>query len=131
MGGYGALKWALHHPERFAAAASLSGALDLVALAALPDRRDELRGRVFGGAPGPDDDLFDLLRRADPAALPSLYLACGTEDHLVEGNRRFVDALHERGVDHESVFRPGGHEWDFWDAEIEKVISWLPLGNDH
>src|SRR6476659_555810 len=29
MGGYGALKWALHRPERFAAVASLSGALDL------------------------------------------------------------------------------------------------------
>jgi putative tributyrin esterase len=29
MGGYGALKMALTHPDRFAAAASLSGALDL------------------------------------------------------------------------------------------------------
>ena len=29
MGGYGALKLALTHPERYAAAASLSGALDL------------------------------------------------------------------------------------------------------
>ena len=31
MGGYGALKLALTHPDRFAAAASLSGALDMVA----------------------------------------------------------------------------------------------------
>src|ERR1700749_4355240 len=29
MGGYGALKWSLAHPGRFAAAASLSGAVDL------------------------------------------------------------------------------------------------------
>ena len=29
MGGYGALKWALRQPERFAAAASLSGAVDV------------------------------------------------------------------------------------------------------
>ncbi|MFD0818010.1 alpha/beta hydrolase, partial [Micromonospora zhanjiangensis] len=29
MGGYGALRWALRAPHRFAAAASLSGALDL------------------------------------------------------------------------------------------------------
>ncbi len=52
MGGYGAFKWALRQPERFAAAASLSGALDVVALAALPER-DELPRRVFGGVPGP------------------------------------------------------------------------------
>ena len=29
MGGYGAFKLALNHPDRFAAAASLSGALDI------------------------------------------------------------------------------------------------------
>src|SRR5262247_490501 len=33
MGGYGAFKLALTYPERYAAAASLSGALDVVALA--------------------------------------------------------------------------------------------------
>ena len=30
MGGYGAFKLAMRHPERYAAAASLSGALDMV-----------------------------------------------------------------------------------------------------
>jgi putative tributyrin esterase len=34
MGGYGAFKWALRHPERFAAAASLSGVLDIANLRA-------------------------------------------------------------------------------------------------
>ncbi len=33
MGGYGAFKLALTYPERYAAAASLSGALDVVRLA--------------------------------------------------------------------------------------------------
>src|SRR4051794_33924272 len=46
MGGYGALKLALTHPDRYAAAASLSGALDLAAFAERPDR-EELMGRVF------------------------------------------------------------------------------------
>jgi S-formylglutathione hydrolase FrmB len=21
-----------------------------------------------------------------------------------------------------------GHDWDFWDSQIKKVIGWLPLG---
>ena len=46
MGGYGALKLALTHPDRYAAAACLSGALDLVAFSKRPDR-DEVMGRVF------------------------------------------------------------------------------------
>ena len=126
MGGYGALKWALHQPERFAAAASLSGALDVVALAGLAERR-ELPDRVFGGTPGPHDDLFTLLAGADPEALPSLYVACGTEDQLFAGNTRFVDAAYECGLDVEVDFRPGEHEWGFWDTEIQSVLRWLPL----
>jgi S-formylglutathione hydrolase FrmB len=23
--------------------------------------------------------------------------------------------------------QPGGHEWDLWDAQIKKIIDWLPL----
>jgi S-formylglutathione hydrolase FrmB len=126
MGGYGALKWALRQPERFAAAASMSGALDVVALATLPER-NELPRRIYGGAPGPEEDLFALLADADPDALPSLYVACGTEDHLFAGNTRFVDAAYEKGLDVEVDFRPGEHEWGFWDTEIQKVLAWLPL----
>src|SRR5215204_1145839 len=44
MGGYGAVKWALRQPERFAAAASLSGALD--ASQRLPGGARPLDGRL-------------------------------------------------------------------------------------
>jgi putative tributyrin esterase len=124
MGGYGALKWALHQPERFAAAASLSGALDVRAL--LPERR-ELFDRVYDGRLGDDDDLFTLLGRHDAADLPRLYVGCGTEDHLVDGSRRFVDAAHAAGVDVRTDWRPGEHEWGVWDAMVQDVLAWLPL----
>jgi putative tributyrin esterase len=120
MGGYGALKWALQQPHRFAAAASLSGALDVVGLARDPERGAELVDRVFGGEPGPDDDLFDLLRRSDPATVPDLYVSCGTEDHLYESNVRFADALRACGLAPRVEFRPGEHEWGFWDTEIRR-----------
>ena len=49
--------------------------------------------RVFGDGPidGTDDDVMHLLRTADPAALPSLYVACGTDDFLRPANEWFVD----------------------------------------
>jgi putative tributyrin esterase len=124
MGGYGALKWALHQPERFAAAASLSGALDVVDLS---PRRSELFERVFGGPPGPDDDLFALLAGAEIDTLPSLYVGCGTEDELMQGNVRFVDAARADGVDVHVDFRPGEHEWGLWDVVVRDVLAWLPL----
>jgi putative tributyrin esterase len=126
MGGYGALKWALRHPDRFAAAASLSGALDVQALSTL-DERQSLFQRVFDGPIGADDDLFALLERADPDAVPALYLGCGTEDRLFGGNQKFRDAVAARGLDVRVDFRPGEHEWGLWDATIRDVLAWLPL----
>ena len=126
MGGYGALKWALHQPERFAAAASLSGALDLEAVSQ-DEWRKPLVQRVFDGRVGPGDDLFALLDAADVDTLPSLYVGCGAEDHLYEHNVRFVDAATAAGVDVHVDFRAGEHEWGLWDATIQDVLAWLPL----
>jgi S-formylglutathione hydrolase FrmB len=125
MGGYGAMKWALREPCRFAAAATMSGALDVAALLKDPERRDELVDRVFGPQVAAENDLFRLLADADAAALPRLHVSCGTEDHLVDHNRRFVALAEEVGADLTTDFRPGEHEWGFWDAEIRTVLDWI------
>ncbi|XVU23400.1 alpha/beta hydrolase [Actinoplanes sp. CA-054009] len=129
MGGYGAFKWALRQPERFAAAASLSGALD-VAYLQENDHRPHIRAlmdRVFGGreAEGADDDLLHLIRGARPADLPRLMLRCGTEDHLVKPNQHFIEACAEAGVTLDSAFTPGDHDWAYWDREIQTVLNWI------
>lgn len=127
MGGFGAMKLALHHPDRFAAAATLSGALDVTALDL--SWAGTLGARVWGelGPAGTDDDLFALLRAADPTALPALWLDCGTEDGLLESNERFIALAEERGADLTSRLRPGDHTWEFWDEGIQDVLTWLPI----
>lgn len=124
MGGYGAIKLALTHPDRFAAAASLSGALDIRYLAQRPDR-DDVFHRVYDRTIGDADDLFTLLAAAP--SVPPLHVSCGTEDLLLPGNRRFVDAATAAGASVTTDFRPGDHEWGLWDDVIEDVIAWLPL----
>ncbi len=131
MGGYGAMKWALREPGRFAAAASLSGALDVGRrYREDPDRRD-VWDRVWGGTSpeGTPDDVFTLLRDApDPAALPRLHVSCGTEDELYDDNVRFTELAAERGVAATVDFGPGAHDWAYWDTKIQDVLAWLPLG---
>jgi S-formylglutathione hydrolase FrmB len=125
MGGYGALKHAVTHPERYAGAASLSGVADIRQLA---DRleRGEIVERVFGGSFGPEDDLFSLLAWVDPATAPRLYVGCGTEeDRLMPPNERFVAEARGRGLDVTTDFRPGVHEWGLWDTQIESVLDWM------
>ncbi|MBW0106877.1 alpha/beta hydrolase family protein, partial [Pseudonocardia sp. KRD291] len=131
MGGYGALTWALTDPGRFAAAASLSGALNVAALAAGPAREEDPRmwERIADGADlaGTDADPFALLARADPATAPPMYLCCGTEDPLFEGSLRFAERASAAGLSVTSTFTRGGHEWGYWDARIRDVLDWLPL----
>lgn len=138
MGGYGALRLGLACPEKFAAAASLSGALDLARRLREAGRPGALMNRaeyvgVFGpelrGA-GTDADLFFLAEKlaASTAPRPRFYVACGTDDAMLEESRAFhghLDALHLATAYRES---PGGHDWSYWDAEIQRVLDWLPLG---
>jgi putative tributyrin esterase len=137
MGGYGALRLGLQKPHSFAAVASLSGALDLdrrVRESAKPEsplRPAEVTG-IFGPRPAIDGspaDLFFLAQKlaAGDGPRPRLYLACGTEDPLLEDNRRLhrhLDGLH---LENTYVENPGAHDWAYWDAQIQRVLDWLPL----
>lgn len=134
MGGYGAMKLALTYPERFAAAASFSGATDIVddveRLNAKTKRRDEFK-RIFGNLnklEGSSNDLFHLLEKT-PACSPRLYVSCGTADFLYGHHQRFIPALKEHGWDVTSYEKPDAtHEWGFWDEEIRKFIPWALEG---
>ena len=61
---------------------------------------------------------------------PKLYIGCGSEDSLCgESNREFHAYLEKLGFPHVYHEQPGGHDWDFWDSEIQQVLRWLPLKN--
>jgi S-formylglutathione hydrolase FrmB len=125
MGGYGAFKLALHQPQRFAAAASLSGALDIVALHKR-SRPTDVVPKVFGpdDIAGSDADLLAMLQRAE-RPLPRLYLWCGTEDGLVDGNRAFIETAQQQDIPLTSELSPGDHDWRYWDTKIQDVLHWM------
>ena len=126
MGGYGAMKLALSHPERFGAAASFSGAVDIVTMAT---RKKGDWDRIFGrkAVRGTDCDLFHLMKaNADAPSKPRLYVSCGTADYLYGHHQKFVPALEKQGWDVTRYDEPDSvHEWGFWDREIAKVIPWM------
>ena len=130
MGGYGAMKLALTHPERYRMAASFSGALD-VALRA--SSRPEF-ARIFGRpekVPGSEHDLYALLeRQAAAPARPKLIVSCCSEDGLLQDSRRFVREAGRLGWDTAWREVPGyGHAWELWDAEIARFIP-LAMAED-
>jgi putative tributyrin esterase len=129
MGGYGAFKLALTYPECFAAAASLSGALD-VAHRELPTPEEQAEWRaIFGepqNIPGSENDLFALVEKAAKSKpQPRLYQCCGQQDFLYQENIRFRDHTRSLGLDLTYTESPGDHNWDYWDARIQDVLAWL------
>jgi putative tributyrin esterase len=135
MGGYGALKLALRcGAPRFAAAASLSGAVDVAALARAATGRDAAEYRWRFGDPGEvagsANDLFHLAAEAAkrPGTAPALFVCCGTEDGLYRDNVRFRDHLRALGLELTWEEGPGAHEWGYWDRQIQRVLAWLPPG---
>lgn len=133
MGGYGAIKFGLKYPGRFAVVGSFSGALR----AAEWDMNTAPALRVLGEsvslAFGPkgsetrrDNDIFKLLAKksADEIkSLPFIYLDCGTEDVLVVQNRDFSGLLVEKKAAHEFRQLPGGHVWPYWDRQVREFLE--------
>jgi S-formylglutathione hydrolase FrmB len=134
MGGYGAFKLALSFPQRFAAAASLSGALDQAGPApehvdpAMQAEMENIYGDL-GKLAGSANDAMHLAAQVARSAgpKPHLYQCCGTEDFLYDQNLRFRDHALALGLDLTYEEGPGEHEWGYWDQMIQRVLAWLPL----
>lgn len=132
MGGYGAFKLALRKPEMFSAAASLSGAMNIVGFGERSDEPYHDYKLIFGDrqVAGSNDDLFFLLEQAEKSntPLPKLFQCCGTDDHLFEENRTFNEACKKTSFEHIYKEDPGRmHSWDYWDEKIQDVLKWLPI----
>lgn len=129
MGGYGAMRLALTYPERFGAAGSFSGAVDMGALALGPEHEQESK-RIFGenfafyGSEA--DNLYLMKKNAGAPHKPRLYVSCGTEDFLYGMHDPFIKRLEENQWDVTRTDEPGAsHTWEFWDQEIQTFLKFI------
>jgi len=134
MGGYGAVKLAIKHPELYGSVSSLSGAL-------IPFGWEDLKRysfvarytlkRVFGSKPDDNsldaNDVWRMLWAAhyDTPPFP-LYLRGGTEDMYGLGRVavQFAAFSHEHGFAATAVLEPGGHDWDYWRRALIGIFEW-------
>jgi len=123
MGGYGALKNALKHPDLYCAAVSHSGCHEA---ATQPlDPRSERYLHFGEHKHAAEDDVIALIKKTDPSKAPAIWIDCGTEDFLIEQNRNAHKALSAKGIVHEYSERAGNHNWDFWDRSLILMLPWL------
>jgi enterochelin esterase-like enzyme len=71
-------------------------------------------------------DYTKALASLDPktATLRLLWIACGTEDHLIEPNRKLIDFLKTKQMPVTQIETPGLHTWMVW---RDNLIHFTPL----
>jgi len=77
---------------------------------------------------GLTEDFNSEFPRLDSKAnqqLHTLWIACGTEDHLIDVNRKFRAWLASKGVHHTAIETPGGHTWMVWRRNLADFASLL------
>ena len=136
MGGYGAIRNGLKYHDRFSRIISLSSALITDSIADIkPGHVDEVAdydyySSTFGDLnelPGSDKDPNALVRQVVERGkdIPELFMACGTEDFLLENNRKFHKTLEQEGLEHIYIEKSGSHEWSFVNGIMEDAVKWV------
>ena len=130
MGGYGAVKIAMKHPEIFAFAGGLSAAVDVPTRPFSIKRVSQWRfhSSIFGPSGSQtrhDNDPYVLARSVDPSRMPYLFLTCGEQEGLLPANRKLAAILQERGFAYEFHTSPGDHNWVQWNAQLPNVFRSL------
>ena len=136
MGGYGAIHTALKHPDVFSACIGLSSALVTDRLGDMkPDDKNPIARysyytHIFGDlskVKGSDMDCKALAKEVVKLGdkKPAMFLACGSEDFGIAGNREFAQYLTDIGYENEFHESPGIHNFTFWNEYIAKGMDWL------
>ena len=124
MGGYGALKLAMKHPDLFGSASAHSAVLlqDLGA-AKVSGGRLQMFQSMFDHIYGINQDLtyweannpMTLAKDTKKLNGLKLYFDCGTEDRygFEVGARQLDEMLTKEGYPHESHLYPGPHGWEY------------------
>jgi len=139
MGGNGALRFALDHPEMFSSVEIISGPiLDAAGMKAFTKdpvfRMMAPLDRIFGSTDNVErmrrDDPFQRWQSAADLGRLRLYFARGTHDRegITPTNEAFRAHLEKHGIPHRYVVFPGGHRWEDWKNLFPEVLRFAVEG---
>jgi S-formylglutathione hydrolase FrmB len=136
MGGFGALRFAFAHPERFGSLSAQSPAL----ITETPPQVNEdlksagplasLLGSVFGNPIAVPhwraNNPFDLARKNRTQIQgQAIYFNCGKQDEygFAQGASRLADQLTSEGIKHEFHLYPGGHDAEYFLSHLAETME--------
>ena len=118
MGGQGALNLLAKYPDKFAAAGSMSGVMEL-----------ESASKKYGIIQllGDFEEYPERWKQNSCLYMveklvgkeKGIILECGVKDRYLAGNRKLHSRLLALNIDHDYYERPGGHTWGYWVNALE------------
>lgn len=132
MGGYGTIRCALTHPERYKGAMSFSARVYMdrkVASVTAGRQYCELQG-ILGlerEVTGVHDTHALVKSAAGAEKKPQFYVACGTEDALYPESVDFSGELKDNGFSVAYEEWAGAHSWTFWREALPRGLKALGL----
>lgn len=136
MGGYGSIINGMKYYNTFGKIMAFSSALHLDEMVEKGgDYSNELFNAAYlkqiFGEPGEirESDrnpkyLIEQIQKQQ-GMVPELYLACGTEDALIEESRSFRKYLDYNQIPVIYHEQSGKHDWEYWNKELQLAIKWL------
>ncbi len=124
MGGFAAIKLALTRPDLFIFVGAFSPSVSTPRAVTSISKARECGGDFGpsldrqGVSPGESRDPFALVRTADPAVTPYIYMTAGDNEPLLEPDRRFAARLKELHFAFEFHVKSGGHDWGEWNSQV-------------
>lgn len=121
MGGATSTFTGLNHLEQFSWVGSFSGAF-----AVWPE--STRAGATATFAPVPTtiiDETFPQLNAKSNGQLHLLWIACGTSDPHLTGNKQFKDWLKAKNIRFTDIETEGGHTWDVWRHNFTAFVPLL------
>jgi enterochelin esterase-like enzyme len=141
MGGYGALKISMRHPELFSTCVALSsGTFSDEEIVRQPDKDyDRFFGNIFGKGLKGEERLTEAWKSNSPLDLihsmpleklrtVRFWIDCGDDDFLFNGNSLLHIEMRKLGLPHEYRVRDGAHQWSYWRSGLATGLEYIGEG---
>jgi putative tributyrin esterase len=118
MGGFGAMRLGMKYASRTLGISAHSSVTDVTELS----RFIPYPPNAFQFAGEQDASLLPWAE-TNRAQLPPVRFDCGTEDPLLEDNRRLHRELTRLAIPHTYEEFPGGHDWQYWTEHVRGTLT--------
>jgi S-formylglutathione hydrolase FrmB len=118
MGGHGALYQAIKHPDRFGAAGSMSGGVDLTFSTTSWGISKWTGSYKDHSENWYSNSIVNMIDRLKEIPVQIIF-DCGRDDFFIDVNRNLHQKMLQRGIPHDYIERPGKHTWEYWSNSID------------